>query len=190
MQRMHLTPGRGNRQVCPSGASEAIMEESERSFIKIEPSDLERLALLCREDREEFFARHPKWQRLYSDRILCIALCQGGAVHYVNGENGVKDFDIWTFYAEHPDASFPWRLRRTKDYGLSKFGKHPADVGYIGRRVDLLARSLRCGLTADPVQCVRSYLAGGRTKTASELSRKAVVLIEPQELIGQIIWPQ
>jgi hypothetical protein len=70
------------------------MEEFERSFIKIERTDLERLALLCREDREEFFNRHPRWQKLYADRILCVALCQGAALHYVNGKNGVKDFDV------------------------------------------------------------------------------------------------
>ena len=74
------------------------MEESGRSFAKIETSDLERLALLARQDREEFFSRYPRWQQLYSDRILCVALCQGAAVHYVNEENGVKDFDVWTFY--------------------------------------------------------------------------------------------
>jgi hypothetical protein len=166
------------------------MEESERSFIKIEASDLERLAVLCREDREEFFSRHPKWRRLYSDRIIGIALCQGAAVHYVNGRNGVKDFDVWTFYAARPDAAFPWRRRGRKDYGLIKFGKHPEDVGYIGRRVDFLARSLPFAATADPVQSLQTYLAGGRTKTAHELSRKAVVLIEPVELRGQIVWSQ
>jgi len=35
------------------------MEESERSFAKIEESDLGRLALLSREDRDEFFSRQP-----------------------------------------------------------------------------------------------------------------------------------
>jgi hypothetical protein len=83
------------------------MEESVRPFIKIEASDLERLAVLCREDREEFFSRHPNWRGVYSDRIIGVALCQGAAVHYVNGENGVKDFDVWTFYAGRPDATFP-----------------------------------------------------------------------------------
>ncbi len=39
------------------------MEESERSFAKIEESDLERLALLSREDRDEFFSRQPHWQQ-------------------------------------------------------------------------------------------------------------------------------
>lgn len=166
------------------------MEESERSFVKIEASDLERLALLNKEDRDEFFARRPHWQRLYADRILCIALCQGAAVHYINEKNGVKDFDVWTFYAKHPDEPFPWRLRRTRDFGLSKFGKHPDDVGYVGRRVDFFARSLPFAVADDPVQCIRTYLSNGHTKTVGELSRKAVVLIEPKELMGKVIRPQ
>ena len=171
---------------------EASVEESERSFAKIEASDLERLGLLAKEDREEFFARRPRWQKLYADRILCIVLCQGAAVHYINEKNGVKDFDVWTFYAKHPDAPFPCRLRRTKDYGLSKFGKHPDDddARYVGRRVDFLARSLPFAVADDPVQCIRTYLSDSHTKTASELSRKAVVLLEPKNLMGTIVWPQ
>ncbi len=100
------------------------MEESERSFAKIEESDLERLALLSREDRDEFFSRQPRWQQLYANRLLCVALCQGAAVHYVDGRYGVKDFDIWTFYAQHPDEAFPWRRVGRKDYGSSKLGKN------------------------------------------------------------------
>src|SRR6267142_2566269 len=66
------------------------MEESERSFAKIEESDLERLALLSREDRDEFFSRQPRWQQLYANRLLCVALCQGAAVHYVEGRHGLR----------------------------------------------------------------------------------------------------
>ena|SRR2546426_703304 len=114
--------------------AEASMEESERSFAKIEESDLERLALLSREDRAEFFSRHPRWQQLYANRLLCVTLCQSAAVHYVDGRYGVKDFDVWTFYAQHPDEAFPWRRVGRKDYGSSKFGKNPDDARYVGRR--------------------------------------------------------
>jgi hypothetical protein len=169
-------------------AARASMQESERSFTKIEVDDLERLAVFSKKDTDEFFSRHPRWQRLYADRVLCIALCQGAAVHYVNGKNGVKDFDVWTFYAKHPDASFPWRRRGRKDFGPSKFGKNPDDVGYLGRRVDLLARSVPFAVGTDPVQFIQAYLTDRRTKTANELSRKAVILIEPKNLVGKIIW--
>ena len=36
-------------------------------------------------------------------------LCQGAALHYVNGRNGVKDFDVWSFYAQYNDWPFPAR---------------------------------------------------------------------------------
>jgi hypothetical protein len=165
------------------------MEQSERSLAKIEENDLERLAALAKEDREEFFSRNPRWRQLYSARILCVALCQGAALHYIDQRNGVKDFDVWTFYLEHHEGRFPWRRIGTKDYGPSKFGKNPGDAQYTGRRIDLLARSIRCALPADPVQCIREYLAHPSAKTAWELSRKAVVLIEPRSLIGKTIWP-
>ena len=92
------------------------MEESERSFAKIEESDLERLALLSREDRDEFFSRQPRWQQLYANRLLCVTLCQVAAVHYVDGRYGVKDFDIWTFTRSIPTQLFPgdvWAERTT-----------------------------------------------------------------------------
>lgn len=165
------------------------MEESEKSFAKIDQSDLERLAVLAKEDREEFFSRYPRWQLLYSNRILCVSLCQGAALHYADQTSGIKDFDVWTFYAKHPERAFPWRRVGRRDFGPSKFGKNPDDVGYVGRRVDLLARSLPCDLGAEPVQCIQTYLSPGRTKTACELSRKAVVLIEPRSLMGKMVWP-
>ena len=98
---------------------------SERCFEKIEKEDLEKLLKFAVEDREDFFTRYPRWRKLYSNRLICIALCQGAAQHYINGKRGVKDFDIWTFYAEHPDAPFPYRRMAVKDFGKSKFGRHP-----------------------------------------------------------------
>src|SRR5258708_7466644 len=138
------------------------MEESGRSFAKIEQSDLERLALLASEDREEFFARKPLWRRLYSDRVLCVALCQGAALHYADEKHGVKDFDVWTFYTAHPDAAFPCRPVGRKDFGPSKFGRNRDDAGYAGRRVDLLARSLSLASPVDAVQWIRTYLGAER----------------------------
>jgi hypothetical protein len=34
---------------------------------------------------------------------------QGAALHYVNGQNGIKDFDVWSFYAQYDDWPFPPR---------------------------------------------------------------------------------
>lgn len=109
-----------------------------------------------------------RW-RPYADRILCVALCQGAALHYVDGSNGVKDFDVYTFYAEHPEiGSYParWPIKNV-DFGPSRFGRNPEDEpSYEGRRIDLLGRSLKAKPNADPAKAVRAYLHHPRTKTA------------------------
>ncbi len=46
----------------------------------------------------EFFWRYRNWSQLYRDRVIAVTLCQGAALHYLNGRNGVKDFDLWTFF--------------------------------------------------------------------------------------------
>ncbi|HHJ81360.1 MAG TPA: hypothetical protein ENJ65_06970, partial [Candidatus Tenderia electrophaga] len=39
-----------------------------------------------------------KWKELYDiQKPLAVALCQGGAMHYHDGVNGIKDFDVWFF---------------------------------------------------------------------------------------------
>jgi hypothetical protein len=111
-------------------------------------------------------------------------------LHYVNGRNGVKDFDVWSFYAQHDDWPFPARWRGTRDFGPSKFGRYPPDAPrYSGRRVDLLGRSLRVEPGADLTQAIRRYLTARKTRSAKELAAKAVVLIDPDSRAGEIVWP-
>jgi hypothetical protein len=163
--------------------------ESARSLERIGTDDLLRLAELAAEVEASLFERKPAGAGRYAGRLLCRALCQGAALHYVDARNGVKDFDVWSFYAERDDGPFPYRWRGTADYGPSKFGRYPGDPpSCTGRRVDFLGRSLHASLDADPVAAVRDYLAARNTATAKELAAKAVVLIYPRELLGQVIW--
>ncbi len=92
----------------------------ERTLARIDESDLRRLAELSRVRREEFFTRNPRCRPLYTDRCLCVALCQGAALHYLDGINGVKDLDVWTFYAEHPEAPFPHRQIRSLERVMNR----------------------------------------------------------------------
>ena len=163
------------------------MNETEYSMEKIEQADLDRLASLAERNRKTFFARRGRW-RIYQDRIVGVALCQGAAVHFVDRKSGVKDFDVWTFYATHPAGPFPARMVSHEDFGESKFGRNPNDSAR-GRRVDLIGRTIDCKVGADPIQSLRMYLSEGRTRSARELARKAVVLIEPKDLRGTVIWP-
>ena len=164
--------------------------QSERSYEPITLDDLARLSHLAAEDRERRFRRRPRWS-VYRDRVLCVALCQGAALHFVNGTTGVKDFDVWTFYAEHPEGPFPYRWKTAADFGESRFGPQPSDPfgrDFVGRRVDLIGRSLPEPPDADPVDALRRYLEEGRTASACALAAKAVVSLDPVPLRGRVVW--
>jgi hypothetical protein len=72
------------------------MTDVDRSLERIESADLERLCQLAQDDLRGLFQRRPETGRLYSDRLPCIALCQGAALHYLNGRNGIKDWGSTT----------------------------------------------------------------------------------------------
>jgi hypothetical protein len=161
-----------------------------RSREKITRRDLHRLSRIAEADRDELFGRSPHL-RHYGKRVICVALCQGAALHYVypQDSNGIKDFDVWTFYAELGEP-FPPRRRGKKDFGTSKFGRRPKDAKhFVGRRVDLMGRSLPVRPSADPVETVLLYLLTAKTKTAKELRKKPIVILDPPELRGAVVWP-
>jgi len=156
----------------------------DRSFEKINDSDLTKLCEIAIKDSENFVSRYPR----YKARIVGIALCQGAALHYIDGRNGVKDFDVWTFYDKNTAAAiFPPRRHGTCDFGPSKFGRRLEDAGFTGRRVDLFGRSI--DQFSDPVSSIQTYLGNARTPAAFNLSQKAAVLLYPGNLRGRVIWP-
>ena len=144
----------------------------ERSFEPLTDGHLSRLAEIARADQEDRYARRPRWS-VYRDRVLLVALCQGAALHYLDGRNGVKDLDVWTFYARHGEGEFPARWRVMADFGPSTLGRHPDDRGDRGRHVDLIGRSIEAKPGDDPL------LAG-----------KAVIALWPPELLGTTVWPR
>ncbi len=163
--------------------------ESDRSLARIETADLLRLSALAADAEAELFRRHPRGSGRYAGRLLCRALCQGAALHYVNGKNGVKDFDIWSFYAQYQDWPFPARWHAWRDFGPSKFGRYSGDPPrYSGRRVDFFGRSVAAEPGADPADVLRRYLTAQRTSSARHLAAKAVVLIDPESRVGEIVW--
>ena len=167
------------------------MTETARSLARIDGSDLLRLAALAAEAEAGLFARHPSGAGRYAGRLLCRALCQGAALHYLDGRNGVKDFDVWSFYAAHAEGPFPYRWRGTADYGPSKFGRWTGDPpSYTGRRVDFLGRSLPAPVGADPAAVLRDYLSAAHTASAKALAAKAVILLTPEHSAGERVWPQ
>jgi hypothetical protein len=161
-----------------------------RSLARIDRNDLLRLAKLAAGVEAGLFARHPHGAGRYAGRLVWRALCQGAALHYLDKRNGVKDFDVWSFYAARDDGPFPYRWRGTADHGPSKFGWYPDDPpSFTGRRVDLLGRSLDVPLDAEPAAVLSDYFSAARTRSAKELAAKAVVLINPEQLAGKVVWP-
>ena len=90
---------------------------SGRSPARIDRSDLPRLAMIAAEARSRPVRAPPHGAGSYAGRLICRALCQGAAQHYLDGRSGVKDFDVWSFYAARGDGPFPYRWRGTADYG-------------------------------------------------------------------------
>lgn len=161
---------------------------SERCYEPFDPSDLERLAMLALDDLEQLFERKPETGEIYRKRLLMLCLCQGGAEHFVRRRNGVKDLDVWAFFDEGPSRPFPYRRRGKRDFGPSHFGRHPHDIGFEGRRVDIIGRSIKRGPDQTPQHAVREWLQGRATESARLISQRPVVAIHPESLRGDIIW--
>lgn len=51
-----------------------------RSYAAIDDADLARLSDVASEDRERFILGRPE----YRERVLCVELCQGAGLHYVD----------------------------------------------------------------------------------------------------------
>ena len=165
-----------------------VDNDPERSYEPFSRSDLLRLAEIAAGDRRQFFLRNPKYSDL-EHSILAVALCQGAAMHFLDGRNGIKDIDVWTFYGPHPTLHYPARRPvMSYDFCDPKFGKTADSPHFTGRRVDCLARSVPM-LFGDATSTIRRYLSESRTSSARELARKAVVMIQPMETLGAIVLP-
>ena len=135
--------------------------------------------------------------RKYKNGLVMIALCQGGANHYVvtNGyarryfnpkKKGLKDIDIWFFFRKQ---KFHPMWHHTRDFGPSKFGHNPQEPKYIGRRMDFYGRSIPF-LARDTLQsALVRWLDDGAPKSSPDyLSQKAVVAIFPEDILGNVVW--
>ncbi len=186
---------------------------SARSYAPIIRLHLHRLVVLANADHARFTRSDGRPE--YRNRRVAVALAQGAALHFVNGINGVKDLDVWTFYAPLPGIGFPADKRETHaDFGPSEFGRQLYDFhtarndaerarwrrwnAYTGRRVDFLMRALAVSPDSDAtviIAALRKWLtagslaSGAKKPSAWHLARKAAVLLWPDERQGTIIWP-
>lgn len=161
-----------------------------RSYEPIIKADLKRMAEIAAADRADLFKRRSETGRLYADRLFAVALCQGGALHYLNGKNGIKDLDVWSFFKPNAERQYPYRRRAQLDFGDAKFGTTEDTPQFVGRRIDHIGRAVPDTDYSDPVAVLRRYLRAGVTESARRLSEKAMVLIEPAHSLGVIVWPE
>ena len=76
---------------------------------RIDDADLARLGRAADADLELFFARNPHLDD-WRQRVVAVALAQGGAEHRLRGERGIWDLDVIVCFAS-PDGQ-PKQLRR------------------------------------------------------------------------------
>jgi hypothetical protein len=158
-----------------------------RSFERITRSDLLKLAKIALDDLEDLFARRANCRR-YQTRLLMICLCQGAAQHYVYRDRGIADFDVWAFFKALP-KEFPPRRHGRKDFGPSKFGRNAkGPKHFIGRRVDLLGRSIRVLRTDTAAKAVRRYFKEPKTTSARHLAMRPAIVIWPLRSCGKVLW--
>lgn len=163
---------------------------SARNYAQITEKDLNEILDGSIKELADYFihGRGSKWGALYNiSEPICIALCQGAAMHYYDKTNGIKDFDVWFFYPFNK-KHLPYRTIWNWDYENPKFGRHPDINGYKGRKVDVIVRCLREYIPADPILTLTNYLHAKSTTSAEELSKKAVVLLRPKEHFSKVIW--
>jgi hypothetical protein len=192
--------------------ADATSRRSPRSRARLTDEHLRRLAALAEEDHA-FFTR-PDGRPEYKSRRLAAVLAQGAALHYLDGRTGVKDLDVWTFYAAIPGSRFPAdKTVRSVDFGPSSLGRETYDIHaglseyqqalwrrwstYAGRKVGLCKRALPVHADA-PIDSViialQEWLARGAKSTAADppspwhLAKKAVVLIYPDSHRGYVVW--
>ncbi|GAA1191748.1 hypothetical protein [Pseudonocardia alaniniphila] len=185
---------------------------TERSYAPLTDAHLARLSVIADEDHRHFTRRQGRPE--YSARRLCVTLAQGAALHRLDGTTGVKDIDVWTFYAAILGEPFTFGQRkRHVDFGVSEHGRNsypdhfehrqlPRWSRFAGRRVDLMIRSLPVPPEAPSdaiVDALRRWLTAGAQRRRADpedrmpsnwwLAQKAVVLIDPITDRGQVVWP-
>ena len=165
-----------------------------RSYVPITKEDLRTLVDVASRSLVDFFRTREHLQH-YRDLLATIVLCQGAALHYVDGKNGVKDFDVFAFFRTpiFDRKLVTPRSSKKLESGLAKFGVHPYDQarGFRTRHIDffrkcITRRRVPAGDNAEDV--LRAYLSSGLGGTPCYLAQKPVVGLWPENVFGEVLW--
>lgn len=195
-------------------------EQRERSQARLTKAHLVKLGALGDEQHLQYTrsaaqgGNHSAWR----NRRVAVVLAQGAARHFLRPRAGygVKDLDVWTFYAARPSHSLrPGRYETHTDFGPSILGRNlyePPVTGerriwdaYLGRRVDFMVRELSVPAAADVevvIGALRVWLisgawqtcrhrSGGKNSSAHHLAHKAMVWVGTQQTrgqLGRVVW--
>lgn len=162
----------------------------ERSYSEISTGDLVELYHGSVDRLNEYFlhGEGQKWLEFYDiEHPIAVALCQGAALHYHDKSNGVKDFDVWFFYPFN-ERHLPYRTYWNWDYKNPKFGRHPDMPEYVGRKVDVLVRSIKNYSVGEPEETIKKFLKYENTTSSKELAKKGVVMLYPESTNGKVVW--
>lgn len=169
--------------------ADAGLVETEWCTTEITDDALKRIAEEALQDMQTFFQQRPEIKR----HRLCMVLAEDAANHYVKG-TGFRCISVWTFFIKSQACRDFHPLRHTRvDIGTDKFGhsswkKHPSDIGFTGRGINCYGRSITERDEGDLKATLSHYLKTSKSKGASRLREKAVVLLWPEDRRGEIIW--
>lgn len=177
------------------------VDKNDRSDKKITRTNLRKLAKFANKGLQGMFSPGTATARRYKgQKPLLTCLCQGAAEHYVRPGYGVKDFDVWIFFTEHPKGPLYPRYTRYReikqDFGPSKFGRRRKDCErFQGRRIDILGRSIPCSPLPKQNRVrhaknrVRQWIEEGKTCTAKLLAQRPIIIIsEAGDECGMFVW--
>lgn len=164
-------------------------EVEERSQAPLTAEHLARLGRLVSTAHEQLKARRPD----LAGTLVAGVLAQGAAAHYLHPDAGVgvKDLDLWLFYAQRDGVRKVQERGRALvlDFGPSALGRHPEDPPeYGGRRVDVLTRTIAAPPGTDPADAVRAWL-NRKADSPRRLRQTPVVLLWPRARCGELVWP-
>ncbi len=157
----------------------------ERSYLPIKIKHLNHLGKIVLSDQKSFFLRKPKYAP-YKNEMKAILLVQGAALHYADGKNGIKDFDLLVAYQKLNDTENRIYPKRIKSYNsnLPEFGRYPKDnEKYKTRRVDILMREIKFSKDKHLSENLHDYIA-----SHNYWSKKAAIGIWPRNILGKIIY--
>jgi hypothetical protein len=92
------------------------------SNVKLSDADLDRMLEFERVERERLYRESAIW-KAHRNRLLCICLGQGTALHLIHGSD-LNDFDVLRFFARSPSlepnrVNSSFRAGRHHDFGLA-----------------------------------------------------------------------